>query len=340
LTKKPSPQISWFTPPGIGSNNGYGYAATEMIKALQAKEVNVPFQSNNLEYNRSTDAKCHISYAQPTMYQGQPDQYRIGFTCWESSKVPDAWIPRMQAMDEIWTPATWIAEIFESHNVNKTIRVVPHGFDPETWKITQRYPKDTFTFLHVGGPTGRKGGQKVVDAFLELFDGSDNVKLILKSQGSSECRVVIRGSFLNAGHHPQIKVIEENLTAEGLADVYAQADCLVYPTNGEGFGLIPFQGMVTGLPTIVTDATACRDFAQHGFPLRAKVAPGEGVHLGNWYDPDLSHLRELMLYVFENFDDAKEHAMHGAYILQASQTWGHVADTILNILGNKIYEKI
>ncbi len=340
LSNKKRGEISWFTPPGIGSGNGYGYAAIEMIKALQRKNVNVPFQSDTLDFNRATTAKCHISFIQPTFYQGNPEQFRVGFTPWESSEIPAEWIPKMQAMDEVWTPATWVADIYESYGVNKTIKYMPHGFDPEVWKIHQRYSTDTFTFLHVGGPTARKGGQKVVDAFLDLFDGNLNVRLILKSNGASEARILRNSFFGNASHHPQITVYEDFMDVYELANLYSKANCLVYPTNGEGFGLIPFQGMATGLPTIVTNATACSDFAQYGFPLKAVEAPGVGVHIGNWYEPDPSHLRELMMYVYENFDQAKEHAMHGAVVLQSNFTWDNIADRILGQLGDKVYEKI
>jgi glycosyltransferase involved in cell wall biosynthesis len=333
-------EISWFTPPGIGAGVGYGYAAVETIKALQRKNVNVPFQSDQLDMNKSTSAKCHVSFVQPTFYQGLPDQFRIGYTPWESSQIPDEWITKMRVMDEIWTPATWVADIYKEYEVNEVIRYVPHGFDPEVWKITQRYQKDTFTFLHIGGPTERKGGQRVVDAFLDLFEGDDNMRLVMKSHGPSEARVTYSGVFGNARMHPQITVYEDLLDTEDLAKLYADADCLVYPTNGEGFGLIPFQGLVTGIPTIVTDATACADFAVYGFPLKATPTPGDGIHLGDWYEPDPNHLRELMLYVCNNFDAAKEHAIRGAVVLQNTFTWDHIAEMIIDILGDKIYERI
>jgi glycosyltransferase involved in cell wall biosynthesis len=340
LSKNNRGEISWFTPPGIGVGNGYGYAAIETIKALQRLDVNIPFQSDDMMHSKKTTAKCHVSFVQPVFYQGTPDQFRVGYTPWESSKIPDEWIPRMQRMDEIWTPATWVADIYKSYNVNSTIRYVPHGFDPEVWKIFQRYEKDTFTFLHVGGPAERKGAQRVVDAFVDLFGNDKSVSLILKSNGPSEARVKFGGVFGNAGHHPQISVIEHSMEVEDLAALYSTADCLVYPTNGEGFGLIPFQGIATGIPTIVTDATACSDFAQYAIPLKATPTPGEGVHLGDWYEPDPEHLRHLMLEVRENFDAAKEHAMHGAIILRNKFTWDHIAKMIVDILGDQIYERI
>lgn len=339
-TFKQSPQVSWFTPPGLGVKNGYGYAAVETIRALQSKGVAVPYQANSSEFNRSSDAYCHISYIQPPFYQGLHDQYRIGYTCWESTEIPEEWIPKMRAMNEIWTPCTFIENVYKKYEVNTTIRYVPHGFDPEIWKIVQRYEKDTITFLHVGGPTARKGGQRVVDAFLDLFDGNKKAKLILKTHGSTEARCYVDGVFGSAARHPQITQVTDSLDTYELADLYASADCLVYPTNGEGFGLIPFQGIASGLPTIVTDATACSDFAHLAIPLRASEVPGEGVHLGTWYEPDAAHLREQMTSVFENFDKHKEDAIQSARIVHQTWTWAHVADKIIDILGDKLFQRI
>jgi glycosyltransferase involved in cell wall biosynthesis len=149
----------------------------------------------------------------------------------------------------------------------------------------------------------------------------------------------LNGQFLNANYHPQISVIEDFLDVYEMASLYNKADCLVYPTNGEGFGLIPFQGMATGIPTIVTNATSCTDFAHYGFPVEAYEVPGKGIHLGQWYEPDPESLRSQMNFVFSNFDKAKEHAIQSARILHNTSTWDHVASNMLNILGNKIYKK-
>jgi len=333
-------KISWFTPPGLGTTNGYGYSAVETIKALQRRKVAVPYQSEQRSSARSSDAYCHISFIQPPYYQGLPDQYRIGYTPWESTEIPDEWVTKMRKMDEIWTPCTFVQKIYEKYEVNSTIRCVPHGFDPEVWKIFQRYDKGSITFLHVGGPTARKGAQRVVDAFLDLFDGNENVSLILKSEGPTEARVTIDGVFGSARRHPQITCVTELLSVEDLVKLYESADCLVYPTNGEGFGLIPFQGIASGIPTIVTDATACADFAHLAMPIKAHETPGVGVHLGSWYEPDPDSLREQMLKVVEDFDNCKEKAIRSAQILHSTSTWDHVAENIVDILGDKIFRRI
>ena len=120
-------QIGWFSPPGIGEGMGYGYAAVRTIKALQSCGVNVGYDNR--------EAMCHISFIQPEFYSGNPDQYRVGYTPWESTVIPQFWPETMGKMQEIWTPSKFCADIFEQFKVNKIIRVVPHGIDEDIWKM-------------------------------------------------------------------------------------------------------------------------------------------------------------------------------------------------------------
>lgn len=314
-------QMSWWTPP-VGVGVGYGYTAVSMIEAIQRKGVYVWYDKN--------EPKCHVSFVQPQMYRGTNDQFRIGFTPWESTELPRSWPSIMRGMDEIWTPTQFCVDIFKENDVNDVIELIPHGIDPEVWKINDRYVGNKFTFLHIGGPTERKGAQKVVDAFIDLYDGNKDVQLILKSNGPSEARWRKGARFMgNVRSHSQIKVIEESLSEDDLFALYAKANCLVYPTNGEGFGCIPFQGIATGLPTICTDATGCADFAKMSMPLNSTPSKGVGIHLGDWVNPDEEHLRHLMTDVVENYNDHKNKAMQSARIIHATQTWDHVADMII-----------
>lgn len=325
-------EIGWFTLP-VGVNVGYGYAAVSTIKALQAKNVKVVYDSNT--------TKVHISFIQPEFYSGLNDQYRIGYTPWESTVIPSAWIPKINDMDEMWTTSKFCQDVFESYDI-KT-HVVPHGIDHEVFPIVDRSISDKFIFLHVGGPTQRKGGQKVVDAFLKLFD-NDNYKdvyLLMKSNGPSEARWYQGDNYMgNVDSHPKIQVITNELTDYDLGKIYSLAHCMVYPTNGEGFGMIPFQAIATGMPTICTNATACADYAHLSIPLEYKWTAGEGVHLGEWADPDFEDLCDKMLHAYNNWENEKKKAMQSAKILHATQGWEHIADIIISLLGDKVYETI
>jgi glycosyltransferase involved in cell wall biosynthesis len=321
--------VVYLTPP-VGTGVGYGYAAVETIRGLQNRGLKVSFARE--------EPLVIISFVQPDYYRGVQDQYRIGYTPWESSEVPEHWISHMREQDEIWTTSTYCKNVYEEYNVNNIIRIVPHGIDPDIWSIVDRSYSDKFYFFHLGGPTGRKGGQKVVDAFLDLYDGKEEFQLVLKSNGPTEARFYKGDRYMgSADNHPQIQNIQSDLQTDHLTALYNRMHCLVYPTNGEGFGLIPFQGIASGLPTICTNATACTDFAEMSVPLDFKIGKGNGMHLGNWAEPDEDDLRDKMRYVVDNYDEVKKKTLQSARIIHETQTWNDVADKILDILGDKIY---
>jgi len=241
------------TPP-LNKNQGYAVAAVETIQALQRKLVKVDWND--------TTPYVHVNFIQPEFYEGHRGQYRIGYTPWESTVIPDSWIGQMRQQDEIWTPSTFCKEIFDSYNVNDTVRVVPHGINTEIFPIVDRERTDKFVFLHIGGPTERKGAQRVARAFTEVFKDIEDAYLVMKSHGPSEARwydgKIYRG---NINNHPRVQVFDGEMDEEAIMELYRIAHCCVYPSNGEGFGMIPFQAIATGLPTITTKIgrASCRE---------------------------------------------------------------------------------
>ena len=324
--------LSWFTP-ALGTMMGYGVAAVGLIRGLMDNECFVGYNNPH--------PKVHVSFVQPEWYLGNDKQYRVGYTPWESTVIPDTWKYYMQQQDQIWTTSKFCYDVFQSYNVHDDIHIVPHGIDPEVWTINDRTLTDRFNFLHIGGNSERKGAQKVVDTFLDLYDGDESKHLIIKSNGPSEARWR-RPDFYggNIGHHPQVTAIPNDLSESDLVKIYHQAHCLVYPTNGEGFGFIPFQGIATGLPTIATNLTATADFAEMSMPLNATWTDGIGLHLGKWAEPDMDHLRELMTNVVDDWETHKKKAMQSARIIHSTQTWDHIAKLVIDIIGDRLYERV
>jgi glycosyltransferase involved in cell wall biosynthesis len=77
---------------------------------------------------------------------------------------------------------------------------------------------------------------KYYDTFKESKVNWDNPK-VMEKQGRWEGNV---------------RHIEEITSTEDLVKIYHYHDALVYPSEGEGFGFIPLQGLVTGMPVIST----------------------------------------------------------------------------------------
>jgi len=324
-------KISWFSLNNtdisgeLWASQGYATAALNTIKSIQAKNFGV-------FYNRP-EISFHINFCQPHYYQLNND-YKVGYTPWESTKIPNGWLYNMSLCNEIWATSNFVKEVYKTHNVNENIYVIPHGIS-EDFSIVEREETDTFYFLHVGGDSKRKNAQLVVDAFLELFDGKEEFKLILKYNNFCHAEIYLNGRLLPATQHSQIIGIPEVFDVNQIIKLYHKAHCLVYPTSGEGFGMIPFEAMATGLPTIVTNATGCKDFAQYGVPLETDFGLAEynsyqyGTDTGYWATPDIEDVISTMQNVVNEYDLFKKHAHRSAKIIHQEHSWSSVADMII-----------
>ena len=324
-------KISWFSLSNVDvsgelwASQGYANAALGTIKALQAKHFGV-------FYNRS-EIPFHINFCQPHYYQLNSD-YKIGYTPWESTKIPQGWLYNMSLCNEIWATSSFVKDIYVKYNVNENIHVIPHGISPEFFPY-ERELTDTFNFLHIGGDSKRKNAQSAVDAFLELFDGNLDYKLVLKYNSFCHAEIYLDNKLVNAINHPQIIGIPDSFSTDDMVKLYHKCHCLIYPTSGEGFGMIPFEAMATGLPTIVTNLTGCADFAHYGIPLSAEYGDADynshmyGTDTGLWAIPDFDELIQSMKNVTNEYEEFKKFAYRSARTIHEKHSWSSVATSII-----------
>jgi glycosyltransferase involved in cell wall biosynthesis len=120
-----------------------------------------------------------------------------------------------------------------------------------------------------------------------------------------------------------------------MVKLYHESHCLVYPTMGEGFGMIPFEAICTGMPTIVTNATGCKDFAQYSIPLDADFISADwntnayGEDTGSWASPDIEQLTQLMTTVVDEYDEFKKYTIKSAKTLHLENSWDSIADKMI-----------
>lgn len=333
-------KISWFTPPthdasgDLWNSMGFNNAAVSIIKALNEKDCAVFYNRNNVPF--------HVNFCQPHYYQLNND-YKVGYTPWESTNIPNSWLYNMSLCDEIWATSEFVKQVYLDKKVHNNIHVIPHGIDSD-YSIIDREITHSFYFLHVGGDSKRKNAQLAIDAFLECFDGQDEYKLILKYNNYIHAEVYMENRFVHPSNHPQIICIPNQLSTEQMIKLYHKCHCLVYPTSGEGFGMIPFETICTGMPSIVTNLTGTADFAKYSIPLEAYWGDADwNSHLyscdtGMWAIPDFEQLCDLMNHVVNEYDDFKKYTIQSAKILHEEMSWSSIADKILSRLD--VYEKI
>ena len=168
--------ISWFTPQSMDAtglswrSHGYTEVSLNLFQSLKDKGQRVLWNA--------TGTKWHVNYCLPYYYHFDVPKV-VGYTPWEYTAIPPAWVHQFDRCDQVWTTSEWCKWVLEQYNLEPPVRVLAHGIGSE-WTIEEREIGDKFYFLHVGGESIRKNVQMVITAFLDCFDGNEDYQLILK----------------------------------------------------------------------------------------------------------------------------------------------------------------
>ncbi|PLX78700.1 MAG: hypothetical protein C0616_13570 [Desulfuromonas sp.] len=124
----------------------------------------------------------------PAIVENEPGKRVLGYTVWETDKVPAHWPPLLNSVQRLLVPCKWNREVFRSCGVHRPIDVVPHILPelPHSLPTTPQLDipgleKDDFLFYTIGTWTSRKALWKTVEAFLQAFSAEDRVTLVIKT---------------------------------------------------------------------------------------------------------------------------------------------------------------
>lgn len=302
---------------GLDLTQGYGVAGQQIVNALQKLGHTTPFNHS--------EAAVQINFTQPVYYQFWENQYVIGYTPWESTGLEDNWNNLMNKCDEVWTTSDWCAEVFRQNGVTKPLYVYEHGIDHD-WSPWRRKSKPkVLKFLHHGEPALRKCGQMAFNAFEELFGNDPRYSMTIKSNGPTVVRSRYPdGSIAKVSDtNNNVRIITNLLDKHELISLYKQHDVLIYPSLGEGFGLIPLQAMATGMPVIMNTTWAPYRRFSVGLDINDRLIPSPhpGVHPGEVLQPDFESLKQQMQRAAENFESFSEPAYENAPAIHEAYDW-------------------
>jgi len=280
-----------------------------------------------------------LSIAEPWEMSQFYGKKRIGYTVFETSRIPESWVRMLNYMDQAWTVSHWGKEVMMASGVREEIiKVVPEGVDAK--KFTPDGPKldilktPTFKFLAVGKWEPRKAQDILCRAFAEEFKKDENVELYLL------CHNVFIHNFdivrelwkLNLPEHPPIKPLPV-LSDKDLQALYRSVHCFVAPSKGEGWNLPLCEAMATGLPCIATFCSGHTEYlTKKNAILLTNLEAEEAVDLrwqrylrGYWYKPDIKELKEKMRWVYENYEEAKKIGKRARKDMVEKWSWENAA---------------
>lgn len=238
-------------------------------------------------------------------------------TMFEARPLPDTWVRVLNRTGGAWVPSHWCADVFRDSGVNVPIEVSGYGIDEVRFAVFPEVPGQEikedrpFRFLWVGTSLGdgeaiggRKGGHLVVEAFQKL--GLDNAVLLCKVNGDSK-------GFQALNNVPNVHVIARTLSWQEYSGLVSSADCLVYPSFGEGFGLIPLEAMACGVPVIATHYGGMTEYLSdevaYTIPVTQETRAtlyerryGPGLY---WAYVKVDDVADRMRWVYHHRDEAK-----------------------------------
>lgn len=197
------------------------------------------------------------------------DRYGIAYGYWELSDFPDAWLPAMNVLDEIWAPSSHIMRIISAKTALPVLHMPP-CVDFTIPGISGRsdfgIPDNVFVFLFsfdFSSTLARKNPLAAVRAFSDAFPNDrKDVMLILKSKTNEDVvqQVRDREALGEKIDDPRILLLDRALSRPQMLDLINCADAYISLHRAEGFGLGMAEAMKMGKPVIATNYSGNTDF--------------------------------------------------------------------------------
>jgi len=234
----------------------------------------------------------HVRHTWPPNFQPPQARHYVIFQPWEYGALPVDWLePMRERAAEVWVYTNYLKETYVQSGVPaEKIHVIPCGVDPSLFHpdvIPLQLPtKKHFRFLFVGGSIPRKGIDILLDCYLRAFSAADDVCLVVKDFAKATAyrdRNLADhiGVIAQTPGAPEILYLDQDLSPQEVAGLYAACSCLVHPYRAEGFALPVAEAMAVGLPVIVPNHGAVLDFVdpQTGYlvPAVEEVVPQKHV---------------------------------------------------------------
>ncbi|MEG5139781.1 MULTISPECIES: glycosyltransferase [unclassified Microcoleus] len=348
----------------INGEFGIGEGVRANIRAAEAADI--PFVINN--FTRSPHRKKDTTYQNfspdnphpVNLIQVNADEvetfikdrgssyfehkYNIGFWAWEISVFPPRWQTAFNYFHEIWTYSNFCAEAIAQVSPIPVIKIMPSISlpAPSLSREALNLPQNKFIFLFVFdfcSRIERKNPLATIQAFKAAFGEDDRVLLVFKSSNSDknlQDLALLNSAIANCSN---IKHLDGYLSKNKINGLLDNCDCYVSLHRCEGFGLTMAEAMFYGKPVIATGYSSNTEFMNVGnsFLVKYKLIPIEQdcgpYKKGNvWAKPDVEHAAELMRYVFNNYQEARQIGVVAAAEIQ----------TLLNpqFTGSKIRKRL
>ncbi len=272
-------------------DNGYANASFGMyrvLKELERKDIInkvdvISLNSHALEYPAEIyDVGlliCHPDSLSNKESEKMKWVYQVMSACkrrvlsivWETFPLPKRW-------DFLWndtfftdfvSPSYFVLDQIKA-NTNKPCYYLPHYINTEKYSaidIEEKSREEKFNVFWIGQYTERKSLDETLIAFIKTFQDCEDVRLIIKYSFMQKLQIDMEEKIktmitLNSSidsFKPEIYIINDKLSTEGMIDLYKSSSVLCMPSKAEGFGLPLAEVSSMGIPCIYVEWSSCKE---------------------------------------------------------------------------------
>jgi glycosyltransferase involved in cell wall biosynthesis len=323
---------------------GFAFAEFGLGESLRAMarscaQARVPFVVNELEHSlatRQTDRTLERHVVNDVRHRlslmcANPDVIEVarpwlarthraggrtaGYWFWELETLPRAWLPAIDAFDELWCATGFVAGAMRKATSKPVITIPPavevvlaREYARSEFGLPDRRFLFLFTFDY-NSFVARKNPSAVVSAFLAAFSRHrEDVGLVVKSVNGVRRPDRVAEIEARIGGDPRIHHLDAFLDRDASYGLLSVADCYVSLHRSEGLGLGLAEAMLLGKPAIATAYSGNLEFMSEANSLLVDyslVALHPGDYLYDdpaffWAEPDVDDAARKMRRVVDD----------------------------------------
>lgn len=318
-----------------------------IIPTIHTSDVSDKFSNLIIERNnyRDYNPKNYLLFNVPNFHQSPITDSNIKkyiLTMFESTKIPSSW-PKIinSQFDNLIVPSEFCKNIFINNGISIPTNVINLGVDPDLWPFYKRnFDKKNFKFLlfaNAHWENTRKNYQLTLDAFTKVFGNNENVSLTVKLTAKTK-------NFDNF-KYKNVNFIYDRYNHDQMLNLVNNSDCMVFASNGEGFGLPPREAMSTGMPVILMNWSSlseiCKDDISYWInpsSLQPAFYPPEfssinhgSSDFGEFAKASVDDLAQVMKHVYFNREEALKKGIAASKYIRNYETYDIATSKLLEI---------
>jgi glycogen(starch) synthase len=206
------------------------------------------------------------------------------------------------------------------------VHVVPCAVDPRWFQTVDcRYLEDLrssvaepgdFIISYVGRLDPEKGVDRLVEAASRALRKHSRIRIVAAGKGKERPR--LEALTRSLGIQDRVSFLDY-VSGPALEALYRISQLLVCPSLYEPFGIVPLEGMINGIPVIVSDTGGMSEIVEDE-RSGLKVPPGDAIAL-----------EKAILRMIENPEEARRMANEGQERAKRVYSWERVAELVEEI---------